>query len=325
MGFEDMFQDVKFDDAKISLSDATPGQDAGNSGTPAPDDKGQSAATPPATADQKAATSEPDKDQGDQSQKDEGTPKPPPYDQDPKWKKARAAEKALDDLLQEHGLLDVEELKAKLLETAELKKHLGKRDLKKTLDDADYADKVKQNWEKQKREEMLSQETPDKTIERLERENEDLKRSFEEFKTTSMDREHARQVISTFETEVNKVIGTLENPLPDHEREILNLVLGVKNPVNEIDIEDVTAVRKMTREGISRFQTAIQKIKQSAIDEYVAGKSKLAVDTSKGAPASVGQGVGRQPLKKDATFNDTMDDAKKEYFEVLMQGLKAAS
>jgi hypothetical protein len=330
MGFDDLFADVSFGDAKIPLGGTPAPQDAGNPGTPAPGaDKGQPAGSPPATADQKAGTSD---KQGAQSDKppepkpDGDKPagdKPAPYDQDPKWKKARAAEKALDDLLQEHGLLDVEELKAKLQSEAELKKQLGTRDPKKLLDDAEYADRVRKNWEAQKRAEQLKDETPDVTIQRLERENAELKKTHDEFKNSVEDKEHARRVVQTYNTEINKVLGTLETPLPDAERELATLVLGVENPVNLIDIEDVPTVRKTARESLTKFQTVMQTIKQNTIDEYVAGKSKLAVDTNKGAPASPGQGVQRQPIPKDATVDDVFDATNAEFIELLKKGAAA--
>lgn len=332
MGFEEAaFQGVSFGDAKIqmatALSSDTPTQDAGNPGTPAPGtNPGQPAASPTATADQKAGTSDKPDTKIDQGAKSEGDKdKPLPFDQDPKWKKARAAEKALQDLLEEHGILDVEELKAKLGESVELKKLLGKRDPKKVVDDAEYADRVRKNWEQQKREAQLKDETPDITITRLEQENAKLKEEYESYKASREDQEHAQQVIKGFNTEVDRVIQAAEVQLPEPELNILKLVLGVDNPSNSIDIEDTVAVRKMAKDGISKFQATIKAIKQAAIDEYVAGKSKLAVDTTtQGAPTSPSQGVTHQPLSKDATPDSAFAQAKKEFAEILFEGLKGA-
>ena len=49
----------------------------------------------------------------DDASKDDES-KPPPYDQDPKWKQARAAEKALNELLEEYNFTSTDDLKEAL-------------------------------------------------------------------------------------------------------------------------------------------------------------------------------------------------------------------
>lgn len=321
-GFEDVFQGVTFQDAKIQVAS----QDAGNAGTPAPDaTKGQEGGTPTATADQAAATKEPEKT-GDQSDKGikATTEKAAPYDQDPKWKKARAAEATLDAILQEYQFLDIEELKAELAKGRSLSQVLGSRDAKKVLDDAQYAEKVRQHWDAEKKAKAVEGETPEQRVARLEKENEELRRSSEEFKNEVMTREHAKQVVENFGTEVDKVIATTlaETPLPDHEKSLLKLFLGVDNPANMIDIEDQMAVRKMARDGISQFQSLVQKIKQAAIDEYAAGKSKLTVDTTKGGSANVQTGAERKPIGKYVSVDQAFEAANEELLELLTKGLE---
>ena len=318
MGFEDIFQGVQFADAKV----ATGAQDAGNAGTPAPvvDDKGQKVVTPATPADQVAGDKAPEQKV---AETDKAADKPAPYDQDPKWKKARAAEAALDAILQEHNLLDIEELKAALASGQSLKQILGARDAKKLLEDSDYLAKVKGHWDAEKTAKAREGETPEARIERLEKENTELKRTHSEFKSTVESREHAQKVVQNYGSEVDKVIGSLESPVPTTEKELLTLFLGVNNPANMIDIEDQTAVRKMARDGIARFQTLVQSIKQAAIDEYAAGKSKLTVDTTKGGSAPVQSGT-RKPLDPKLTVDQAFERANAEFLEVLTKGLDAA-
>ena len=317
MGFEDIFQGVQFADAKL----ATGAQDAGNAGTPAPvtDGTGQSAASPTATEQQAAEVKEPDK----VAETDKAAEKPAPYDQDPKWKKARAAQAALDAILQEHGLLDTEELKAALASGQSLKQILGTRDAKKLLEDSDYLAKVKSHWDAEKTAKTREGESPDARIERLEKENSDLKRTHDEFKSTVQTREHAQKVVQNYGSEVDRVIGSLESPVPTTEKELLTLFLGVNNPANMIDIEDQTAVRKMARDGIARFQNLIQAVKQSAIDEYAAGKSKLTVDTTKSGSVPVQSGT-RKPLDPKLSVDQAFEQANAQFLEVLQKGLEAA-
>lgn len=323
MGFDELFKGVTFEDSRIPLG----GQpaDGGNAGNPPPaDNSGQPADSPPATVDQKTETSDKQGEKSDTKPGEGDQGKPLPYDQDPKWKKARAAEKTLNEILEKHGLLNAEELAERLERGESLQKLLGSRDAKKVLDDADYANRVRENWDKQKLEKKYADETPEARVERLERENEELRNTHEQFKSSVESREHAKQVIANYNVEVDRVISSLETPLPDTEKTLLKLYLGVDNPANMIDIEDQTAVRKMARESMSRFQTLVQTIKQAAIEEYVAGKSKLAVDTSKGAPASAADGTTRRPTPKDQTADQVFEAGKNEFLEILTQGLAAA-
>lgn len=324
-GMEAIFSDVSFGDAKIAAtaamtaaSQGNPAQDAGKPGTPAPGaTQGQPAASPTATANQDPGKSPV---QGDKSGTGE---KPAPYDQDPKWLKARAAEKKLNEILEQHQLLDVEELVEKFSKASELQKLLGTRDPKKLIEDAEYANRVRQNWDKQRREEALKDEQPDARVQRLEQENQRIQKEYEDYKAGIEDKEHAQSVLDGFNNEIHRVLDVLENPLGETERELVTLMLGVNNPANEIDIEDQTAVRKMARDGITKFQTAIQKIKQAAIDEYVAGKKNMAVDTTSGASASVTQGAQPKPVPKDATVDQVFGGAKAELIEILTKGAQA--
>lgn len=328
-GMEAVFSDVSFGDAKVAFGEAmkgNPAQDAGKAGTPAPaaTPQGQPGGTPTATANQDPGKSP--VPQGDKSDTgaDKGNEKPAPYDKDPKWLKAREAERRLTEILEKHSLLDVEELVDRLSKGSELQKLIGERDAKKLIEDAEYANRVRQNWEKQRKEEQFKDEPPDTRLQRLEAENAKLKQEYDDYKSGVADKEHAQKVLDNFNGEVSRVLDVLETPLGETERELVTLMLGVNNPANEIDIEDQTAVRKMAREGITKFQAAVQKIRQAAIDEYVAGKKGMAVDTTTGAPASVPQGVTPKPIPKDATVDQVFGNAKTEFLEVLLKGSQAA-
>jgi hypothetical protein len=326
MGFEDVFADVKFDDATLNLGAADQGGNAGPSPT---GNMGQPGDSPTPQADQDAGKdpvtgAEPDKDSVGKSD----TGKPLPYDQDPKWKKAREAEKSLQDILQAHGLLNAEELKQALSEGLSLKQVLGDRDAKKLVEDSEYLAKVKQNWDQEKRSKEYENETPEQTIARLEREKEELRRGSEEFRSTVEEREHSKRILEGFKTEIDNVLGVVESdtPLAEAEKALAKLYLGVDNPANMIDIEDRTAVRKMAQESLAKFQTLVLKIKQQAIDDYAAGKSKLSVDTTqKGSDTLKPKAqADQQSTRKPASVDEVFDKAGQEFYEILTKGLEAA-
>lgn len=318
--FQDVFSDLSFEDAKIQVSGDK--QDVGNTGTPTPDTTGQQSASPADKGQIQTPDQKSDGKSGDQSTGEQG--KPLPFDQDPKWKKARAAEAALEKVLKEHGILDVEELNERLAKANDLKKTLGKRDPKQILEDADYAQRVRQEWDKQKRDKQTQDETPDARLARLEKENEELRKTHETFKSEVEEREHAQRVLTNFKSEINRVLDVQETPVTDVERELLLNYLGIDNPADLIDIEDQTAVRKMAVSGIAKFRSLVKQIQQAAINEYAAGKSNMAVDTNKqGASANVSQGVQKQGPPKDATVDDVFTFAREEFVELLNKGMGA--
>ena len=328
MGFEDIFAGVQFDDAKINLTG--PGQDEGKAGTPSPaTDQGQKAESPAAAANLPADDKKADDNKGAEPDKE----KPLPYDQDPKWKKARAAEAALQDIMKAFGFLDTEELKDAVAKGLDLQKLIGGKDPKALLEDADYLNKVRQNWDKEKTAKKFEGESPEDKAARLESELEKTRQEYENFKSGMQDREHAQAVLKNFKTEVTRVIEADENPLSQPERDLLQLYLGVDNPANMIDIEDKVAVRKMAAEGTAKFRSLIQAVRQSAIEQYVAGKEKLAVDKSGGSDAVK---VTNQPERQKSIqptndqsnaftgskIDDLFDAANREFADVLQKGVQ---
>ena len=329
MGFDDLFADVSFPDAQISMSgDAAPtGQSADS-----PPASGQDGTTLPSTGQPSGATTgdspTPDKGveaKGAEAKKEEGTPKPPPYDQDPKWKAARATEKAVQDILAEHSLLDIEELKDALKSGLTLKQVLGSRDAAKLIADSDEFAKITAKTEGEKRSQQAANETPDETIERLTKERDSAISDRDTVKSDVEARQHSEKVVKDYVEDVDRVIGLMEAPLPDAEKSLLRLVLGVDNPSNIIDIEDRKAVREMAQTGVKNFQIAIQAIKQQAIDNYAAGKSKLTVSTRAQEGTPPVNSAERKPTPKEASNDQVFDAGKTELLELLMKGMQAAA
>lgn len=322
MAFEDLFGDVRFDDAQLN-----PGDDGGNAGDPPPaDDQGQDGASPPPADDQGAAAKDPADDgaKPDKSEDGKEDGKPLPYDQDPKWKKARAAEKALSELLDEHGLLDVEELKEALKTGKSLKEILGDRDAAKLLEESKRLAEINKHWDSEKAAKEREGMSPEEYIAKLEQDNAKLRQSSDEFRTEVEEREHSKRLIEDYKQDIDRVIDSVETPFQDSERDLLRLYLGVDNPANMIDIENRTEVRKMAKESVAKFQTLVQTIKQHAIDEYAAGKSKLIADTTKGS-ASIQDVAKPKPIPKDASVDDVFATAQEEMLEIITKGIQMAS
>ena len=83
---------------------------------------------------------------GEEEETTETEEKPAPYDQDPKWLAARAAEKSLNDILLEHDIEDVDALKVMLNNDMKLSEILGDRDAKQLIQDADTLKQYQEYW-----------------------------------------------------------------------------------------------------------------------------------------------------------------------------------
>jgi len=324
MSFEDMFADVTFPDAKISVAgDVAVG--TGQSGDSPPSNPGQAGIvpSPPAIEGAKPGDTPPPPPKGEEA-KPGDSPTPPPYDQDPKWKAARAAEKALNTVLQEHGLLDVEELTEALKSGMTLKQLVGSRDAAKLIADSDELAKLSAKSEHDRRATQFANETPDETIARLTTERDTAISDRDNVKTSVEERQQSERVIREYNADVEKVIGSLETPVSESEGKLLRLMLGVDNPANMISIEDRKAVREMAQAGITNFKGLVQAVKQQAIDEYAAGKSKLVVSTrsQEGAPPT--PSVERKPTPSNATPDQVFESGKAELVEILAKGMAAA-
>jgi len=245
------------------------------------------------------------------------TEKPAPYDQDPKWKAARAAEKRLNDMLEKHGVEDVDELDAMLESGMSITEILGNRDAKQLIEDSNYLKKVKEHWDEQERLKEEEDLDPDELAEKYKKELDDFKQTDAQKKAEAEKIEANKTAIKRFEDGVNKAIES--QGFVDGEAELAKLILGVDNPIYDVDIDDSKAVRTMTKTQTDRVRKIVDDIKQGAIDQYAAGKSKFTPIAPSGAPEkTVAQ--KEKELPKDATVDEVFADGKAELLEFIRGG-----
>lgn len=337
-GFDDIFADVQFPDMTITPDGEAKVDEAGQAdeGSQAADqkqainDSGQKSETHTDTKVEGKDTAETlaAKDTGEgtkEVKKDEGT-KPPPYDQDPKWKKARAAEKQLDELLEKGGYLDVTELVHDLETGKGLAQKLAGRDVEKLLDAADKYGDARRRYETDAELKRREGESQDETLKRLEEDNAKLQAELNSTRDIYQSQEAARQAIDNFGTEVDRVLDVLEEPFSDDERQMALLLMGVNNPANMIDIEDRVAVRSMAKQGAAAFKRFVAKVQQDAVDKYAAGKSKLTVTSQQQTSETGSKAVQKKESRAadpNASVDDVFADAEKEFAEVLQKGIDA--
>jgi len=344
--FDDLFADVSFPDMTINTDGSvevdgeTTGQigqgDEGSQAAAAGDKSGQAGDSQTGKeggkdADSSAADDTGKKDTGDEKGNagkegyDEDG-KPLPFDQHPKWKSARAAEKRLNELLEEKGYLSLDELVEELETGKGLAQKLKGRDVDEILEAADKFRDAQSRYTREQDNKRYENETPDERVTRLEKANSDLQAELSRVKTQHQELMDSQEAIENYGNEVDRVLDSLEDPFSDNERAMARLLMGVDNPANMIDIEDRMAVRKMAKSAAGTFSRFIQGVKQAAIDEYTQGKSKLTT-TSRAADAGDVGGGQKKPSKAadpNASIDDVFGEAQEEFAEVLLKGLEAA-
>lgn len=242
---------------------AQPASGAGSTATPgAEPGKAIPGATPPATP-----TGEGEK--------------PAPYDQDPKWKAARAAEKQLQDLLKANDCDTVEELLELVdLGQAVLTRGLKPDQLDQMVEKAKTLDKYEAYWKDEEEKRRRSEETPDQTLQRLEGEKKTLEQRQREDTDRKKMAEHARMAAEAYDSEVKKIIDLAE-AVPEAERPFFYQFFGVGNPASQIDITDRKVVRQTVKDGLK----ILEDFKQSIIKNYLASKGELPrVPSAQGSP-----------------------------------------
>jgi len=248
---------------------------------------------------------------------EKGKEKPLPFDQNPKWKKARAAEARVDKIIEKYGYDDIDELEAALDEGNTISELIGKRDAKKLIEDSQTLEKYREYWEEQKLKEQEAEETPDERADRLAKELRSLKQQTDEKEKTAKEKKALAAALVDYENVVENIVG--QQKFSKEEAEMASLLLGVKNPFNVIDIEDKLAVKKMAKENTAKFKTFVDKIRQEAIDEYSKGKSKFIPISPTVPPAK--ESVSKQDLPKDASVDDVFSKLQKTLIENLSKGM----
>jgi len=193
-----------------------------------------------------------------------------PFDDNPKWKSARTAEKKLNEILEKHGYDDIDEFEADYSDSSELRKQVGKKDVNQLLKAQDELERIHEYWAEMRAKKQMENETEDETIARLARENKELKTKKQRDAQLTAEQDEAKQLIKNYNTEVSSLIEKQED-IPKIQRKFLSEYLGVDNSFNEIDVSDKLAIRRNTKQGIEAFK----KLQKAIIEDYRSGKLSI--------------------------------------------------
>ena len=251
--------------------------------------------------------------------------KPLPYDQDPKWKAARASQAKFESILEKHGI-DADDLDALLESGSSVADILGTRDAKaltSTLTqlkkDAEYLKEVKAYWAEQEKQKQRDELTPEERAEMSEKQLKEYKAEQAAKEKAKAEEASIKTALKSYTELVDKAIET--SGIEGEDAAMAKLFLGVDNPFNEVDITDRKAVREMAKANAAKLKTFLDGVRQSAIDEYAKGKSKFVPISPVETPAK--ETVKKKELAPGATVEEGFAQAHDEMMEILNSMAKA--
>ena len=77
-----------------------------------------------------------------------------------------------------------------------------------------------------------------------------------------------------YERTVAEIIEDIDD-IPNEYHEFISLVLGVKNPSNDIDITDRRQIKKATSDILKSLRTFMESVKKQGAEEYRKGKMEI--------------------------------------------------
>lgn len=182
-----------------------------------------------------------------------------------------AATDAVKAILEKHGLESAEQLAEFIDNLAGIKGRLGEEDLAEIMESHKTLQAYRKEWEKQERAKQKEGETPEETIARLEREAEERDARTAKSEQKRKQAETAKRHIEEFNATIKSGIESDES-IPEDYRQFLSALLGVKNPVNDVDIRDKAAVRKVLKTWGAPL---LKSFEQAVIKRYRDGKAAL--------------------------------------------------
>lgn len=219
--------------------------------------------------------------------------KPLPFDQHPKWKSARLAEKKINEILQNNGLKDLDDLIELVDSGKTVKGKVGDIELlDEIIAKALTLEKYEAYWKEQEELKKKEDEDPEQTIKRLEQELKERDKKVKQIEEGNKEVREAKKAIKFYETEVNDMINDMENISKD-QRSFVMEFLGVNNLSNEIDITDRKAIKGLVSGGVRKFEA----LKQQIIKDYIAGKEAV---PKMGSAATGGEPDKPKVMLKDA-------------------------
>ncbi len=234
------------------------------------------------------------------------------------------AGKRVQELLDRHGFFDLDELQEALEGGLELKDLIGNEDAKQLVEDATTLRNYRKIWAEQQGKSGKTPTTPDLSDEDLspeeklqlqQQEIENLRQQLTEREEAEATLKETQKAIESYKQEVGLVLDHLK--VPDEHKEFAELLMGVNNPLDDVDIRDRRAVRRGAMAVGRRFQEFIKAVQQQAIDNYAKGRGEVRPSVKEeGSPGSSSL-TGKPKIPENATLEETFAILNEQLLEEL--------
>lgn len=203
--------------------------------------------------------------------------KPVPYNNDPRFRNALKAQRVLKGWMEENEVESIEDLKELITSgRSVVGKGLDEQALDTVLQRAKKMDEVEAYWEQQRELQRRSEEEPEQTLARVEKEKRELERRLMQKEAG----DESKRSLETFEKNATAFVKEVAKDLSEADREALVFFMGVNHPFGEIDIVNKQQIQKMGKQVLK----TVEGIQQRAIKDYIAGKKSLVKVGSASAP-----------------------------------------
>jgi len=182
----------------------------------------------------------------------------------------KAGIKTIKGLLDEYEISSPEELKTFVAKLATLKDDVGDANLEELKEHSALLKRYQKVWAEDKEKEREDNETPEETIARLKKEKLEERRKFKEQEAEQEKFQENKRALTFFTNTVKSTIKAQED-LPAAYHNHLTEFLGIENEIHEIDLEDKTAIKRITKSAAKK----IMAFEQDVIKRYIKGKAKV--------------------------------------------------
>jgi hypothetical protein len=192
----------------------------------------------------------------------------------------------ISTILDKHGLSSPEELADFVDRIAELQGQIGDHDPEELLKAKTTLDAYQREWARREQVKLKESETPEQTVARLEKELAERDRKSMDSDGKRKQAETAKRAVKGYVDVIGATIAA-EKVVPTAYVPFLKKFLGVGSPVNDVNIQDRAAVKKMAREfGVKE----VMDFAQLVIKDYREGKTTIPI---------VPEGGGADPVVAD--------------------------
>lgn len=198
---------------------------------------------------------------------------------------------SVEEILDEYGLDSADELKEFIADLSGMKGKIGENDLDTLIENTKTLQRYQAQWAEQEEARKKENESPEETIARLEKEKKDILAKSAKNENRQKAAKAAENALAEFSDTVSSVASSAKE-LPKEYRPFLTEFMGVDNPINEVDITDKAAVRRLTKDGVKKLLA----FEQAVIKRYRAGKTEIPkVTDTEPAPGKTGKEDTRNP------------------------------